>query len=476
MSPFPQAGDLVDQRVTIRGAQAAFFADARETRAHALARTAVDGIGQMRAGGCIEHERIAHGMIALGHQALVQQRATEQHPRQIGRRDGADDDAVTAQRRAENLYFGESARAEHGAQSAHQRTDACADQQRSATDCKINGAAGQCAGRRTRHCELPGRHAEYREAAFGKQIFLKQFDLLLLRRECGMVINVLYGAALLQFALTDACLELFAEAARDPGIIAAFGRRRPFLRRQHGAEQIRDFRRRTPRAGRPIAFQRCDGAFEHRAPLRVSFTEFAESAQHFQASCEVRPLCIEYAHDREVLVQCAPPFLDVIARSDQVDECHARLAGPAQDLHFGFVFHAVGMRAVDDVQDARAVEDRPQQFAFVVESGIALMRGHELAHDRRPRAGAAFVFAQPGERAARSLKARCVDQFVQHLIVDAHAEAACTARRPWIRRDDDRLVFGQRRDDAALALVGVADDRKPRMRIAHVPLSRPLSI
>jgi hypothetical protein len=61
------------------------------------------------------------------------------------------------------------------------------------------------------------------------------------------------------------------------------------------------------------------------------------------------------------------------------------------------------------------------------------MRCDELANDLRSRIRAALVLTQPLEYCARALKARRIEKLVQHSIIDAHAEAACDARRAWVR-------------------------------------------
>ena len=65
--------------------------------------------------------------------------------------------------------------------------------------------------------------------------------------------------------------------------------------------------------------------------------------------------------------------------------------GPAQHLHLGFVLPSIRAAAVDDVQNAGAVDDRLQQLALVVKALIGSVRLHELAHDGRARARAAVV-------------------------------------------------------------------------------------
>ena len=72
-------------------------------------------------------------------------------------------------------------------------------------------------------------------------------------------------------------------------------------------------------------------------------------------------------------------------------------------------------------------DDRRQELALVVKARVVLVRCDELRDDGRALTGAAIVRFEPGERLARALKARRVDELVEHLAVEAHrvGERAC---------------------------------------------------
>src|SRR5690606_21679694 len=204
----------------------------------------------------------------------------------------------------------------------------------------------------------------------------------------------------------------------------------------------------------PLALgdERRGRALELRGPPLV---DRAEGSEQLDALAEIRAHRVEDADDREVLAERGAPLLDVVAAADHVDQRHPRPAGPAQDLHLRFVLASVWTAAIDDVEDARAVRDRPQQLALVAKAWIVGVGRQELADDGRALAGAAVVRLEPGERLARTLEARRVDQLVERLAVEPERIDARVHGRAGMRRDRDRLVLGQRRDDAALAFVRV---------------------
>src|SRR5690606_31152477 len=138
---------------------------------------------------------------------------------------------------------------------------------------------------------------------------------------------------------------------------------------------------------------------------------------------------------------------------------------PTQDFHLRLVLPAVRAAAVDDVQDSRAVHDRRQELALVVKATIVGVLAEKLADDVGTSAGAAIVTLEPFEHLARALKARRVDELVQDLAVETHRIRPSPRRRAGLGRDRDGIVLRERRDDAALALVRVADDRE--FRVTH---------
>jgi hypothetical protein len=112
---------------------------------------------------------------------------------------------------------------------------------------------------------------------------------------------------------------------------------------------------------------RGDRGLERRAPL---LGELAESAQQIEARLEAGRVRVEHAHDLEVLRERGAPLRDVRIPADRIDQRHARLTGPAQDLHLGLEVRAVGAGAIGDVQDPRAGEHGREQLALIRESAL----------------------------------------------------------------------------------------------------------
>src|SRR5690606_30893897 len=98
-----------------------------------------------------------------------------------------------------------------------------------------------------------------------------------------------------------------------------------------------------------------------------------------------------------------------------------------------------------------------------METGIVRVLSQEIPNDLGAPAGASIVGLEPREDLARPLKAGRVDQLVEDLAVEPHRIRARPRRRTGLGRDLDGVVLGERRDDAALAFVRVADDRESRM-------------
>ena len=100
---------------------------------------------------------------------------------------------------------------------------------------------------------------------------------------------------------------------------------------------------------------------------------------------------IEAPHDLEILAQRGLPGGAVIIRADLVDQRQAGPAGPAQDVHFRFVFAVIGHRAIHHIDDPGALHDGPQQFTFVVVTRVITVLGHESGHCLRPVRGGQAV-------------------------------------------------------------------------------------
>src|SRR6185295_6109935 len=124
---------------------------------------------------------------------------------------------------------------------------------------------------------------------------------------------------------------------------------------------------------------------------------------------------VEIAHRAERRRESRMPGAEMLARPAAIDERHARLPGPAQDLYLGHDVLAERCAAVDHVQDRRARQHGPEQLAFFDELAAARERLPER-RDARPaliRAGALAL--HPGQGARGIFEARRVDQTEQDL-------------------------------------------------------------
>ena len=281
------------------------------------------------------------------------------------------------------------------------------------------------------------------------------------------MIDLLHAAARLALAAPHFFLELRASTLLCVALVAAFAQRHRDRCRQRGKQEVGDLAGRTHVAPLPFRDEGVGRAIQRRRPILV---DRAERTQELDARAEVGPHGIEDAHDREVLRERRAPLRNVVAGRDQIDQCHARPPGPAQHFHLGFVLPPVRPAAVDDIQNAGALDDGFQELALVLKARIVLVRLRELRDHGCALAGAAVVRLEPRERLARALKTRRVDELVEHLAVEPHRIGTRVRRRSGVRRDRDRVILGERRDDAALAFVGMADDREARPGHA-VPVS-----
>src|SRR5690606_9422853 len=134
--------------------------------------------------------------------------------------------------------------------------------------------------------------------------------------------------------------------------------------KQRLRQHPRNHPRRLPAPPGPVLFQRPDRPVKRRTPPLVDFTHPAKQADPFGKPGLVR---VENPNDAEKLPESRSPFIGVITLARAVDQSDPRLTGPAQDLHFRLVIAPVRMRAVNDIQDRAAIEDRTEQFAFLLE-------------------------------------------------------------------------------------------------------------
>ena len=169
---------------------------------------------------------------------------------------------------------------------------------------------------------------------------------------------------------------------------------------------------------------------------------------------------VKTAHDLEILAQGRFPVGTVIVAADLVDQRQAGAAGPAQDVHFRFVFAVVGYRAVHHIDDPRAVHDGSQQLAFIVIARVIPMLGDEGGHGFRAIGGGQAVPLQPGQYLAGTLEPGSVDQLVEGRVIHLHGVTVAVAGGARLHGDGNGVVLGQGGHHAGLALVGVANHGK----------------
>ena len=213
----------------------------------------------------------------------------------------------------------------------------------------------------------------------------------------------------------------------------------------------------------PLRDQRGDGFVDGRA--RVG-SQLAKGLEQAEPLVEAHRVCVEVAHDLEVLVQGPAPFGGVVLRADPIDERHAGLPGPTEDLHLRLVVAAERAGAVHDVEDVRARQDGREEPPLVEEVGRSFVGAQELGHARRPVGRGHLSRPQPGERAGRVLEPGCVDQHEERPSVHADRILPDFGGGAGAGIDAHRVVLRERRHDARLALVHPTHHGEPG-RIRH---------
>src|SRR5690606_37692218 len=150
----------------------------------------------------------------------------------------------------------------------------------------------------------------------GEQILAQEVDRLLLRFERAVVIQLLHDAASRLLTFSHSRHQTLAQRFDELRLISVLRRRRRLAPGQHIDQKIRDLHRRTAAPLATIRLQQADGMIERGAEAIAALAELAERAQQIDALGEIGSLRIEDAHDREILIERAPPLFDVIARTD----------------------------------------------------------------------------------------------------------------------------------------------------------------
>src|SRR6478735_720050 len=99
---------------------------------------------------------------------------------------------------------------------------------------------------------------------------------------------------------------------------------------------------------------------------------------------------VKIAHRAESRRESRMPGAEMLARPTAIDERHARLPRPAQDLDLGHDVLAERRAAVNHIQDGRAIQHRAEQLAFFDEL-VAARERMPKRRDARP----ALVCAGP---------------------------------------------------------------------------------
>ncbi len=408
---------------------------------------------------------------------VVEQRAVEQDPRKV--RLGMRADAEAAGRRRTSTATGEHAgqpsesqgsgahhppaETVHGGAPRDRTPEHRAEEHARAADRRIHHAARRSPRERARRHDLPGRQAEDVPGLLREEVLAEdrpcELRLPVAERSTPVEVDRLDVPPLLLLAAAERVVEAPLEAVPLRLELRLTLDRDLLHVGQLVDEQLRDLASGLRPAAPALRDERGHRLLDRAAPLRP---QLAERLEQPVALLERGGEGVEVPGDREVLTERAVPLGDVIPLADPVHERHAGPTCPAQDLHLGLVVAPEGLRAVHDVEDARAAQDGHEEAPLVDEVVGVGVRAHELLHPGGPLRGIHLLRAQPGEGARRVLEAGSVDQHEQRAAVDAHRIFADLGGGARSGVDPHRVVLGERRHDARLALVDAPDHREAR--------------
>jgi hypothetical protein len=418
-------------------------------------------------------ELAAQRMVAARHQEVVVASAVEDDVGKAPVAGGTRDELPASEGDVEDPHLDQAIRGPPAEGRADPGADQRAHQQEHPAEVGVDHRAGRGPAHRPARDQLAPAEPEHEPGPLGEEVLVEEGERGLAALDPAVAVDRLdlVAGALLERA--EAVLEAGQGLGPQGTLPALRGQLLFHAEIQHAGESAGDGAGGEPALPLPVVLQGADGELQRLAPL---LAQLPERAQELDSLLELRHHRIEDAHHLEVLPEGGLPGSDVVGRADRIDQRHAGLAGPAKDLHLRLVFLAEGDGAVDHVEDSRALDDRTQKLALLGEHLLSAVGLDEPAHDFGMAIGGGLVPAHPVERAAGALEAGRVHQRIQLFAVDGHREAPAAGGGAGLGADRDRVVRGQRGDDARLPLVGVTDDGEGRRAHGAPPPGQPRTV
>jgi len=219
----------------------------------------------------------------------------------------------------------------------------------------------------------------------------------------------------------------------------------------------------------PIAFIRRHRALERVAP---SLVNAHQRPQQRHARRVVRRVRVEGAHEIEVLPEPRLPDRGVDRPRRRIDQSHARTPAHQQDFHLGVIDLAKRLRGIDHVKNARALDQRTEEFALLGKHFVAAVDFEKTPERVQRITRRVLEIAQPGQRAAGILKPRRVKKSHDRLTPEFDRELLARRRLPRPARDPQPVVLDQRRDGRGLPRVHRAHAGKDWRPVIHVRSTR----
>ena len=285
----------------------------------------------------------------------------------------------------------------------------------------IDDPAGDRATRCAEGNEIPLFQAEGQPGLRGEEVGFEEFEIAFAALDVSVAIDQLHVAARFAFEAAKLTPILFFEFAGRFPCRGIFRDVLDFLIRQGGLDHFGNDPGGVLALATALFDERLDGGVQRLPPF---LPELPETTQEFDLLVEGRLEDIDHADDPKELPERVLPGLDKAGLADRIDDGHARLTGPAKDFHFRFILGAIGGGAIDDVDDAGAIDDRLEEFAFVVEAFLGGMLADEPCNNRRARRRAGFGVFHPVEGGAGALKAGRIHQRINGPAIDPHRKLA----------------------------------------------------
>jgi hypothetical protein len=434
------------------------------------------GVTATGGGGVIDDEKVAAAVGADEELVVMREGAVEENPREvrIAGRSGAELGAAGRGFAAGDegnfdADVGEGTALEEGSGEAGEGAEGCGDAEGGASGEDIDSGTGGSSGEGAGEGELPLGKAEDLPGFFGEEIGgIDEIIGGIVADRGGGVVFVEYGEAIVSggFAYFDDVDVIgfyffegdsFLEVAGDVLIgdigDGAIG--------DAGGEEVEDDIGGFGSALVPFFFEEADGFLDNGFAIVFDFQELAEEADAFG---EAGVMGVELAGEIEGFAEVLFPILcEIGVFGEVIDEGEAGAAGPAEDFHFVEEIGAEGFGCVDDVDDAGAVEDGGEEFAFVGEFVLVAVLADELADGIDAGGGIAFGMMgfEPGEGGGGVGDAGGIDEFDEGVAVDDEGDVLGVGGFAGGGADADAGIIrflDEGGEDGGLAFVDAADD------------------